>query len=342
MTTISEITWPNSGSHRWLDSEFGPADVEAAKAALEAAGADAWVGYAPAGWPAHPWDKANFEAVLEAGAGAIALAVGPLAPTGGSAWALGAQLAENLYTFLKAQDLIGRVDPGLDVEAALLGRNEGFAEDMAGQFLATLAEHGLEGGIYGPWPLLAAVHVRFPGHLYFAWGTGNALPNESLDAPPGYPADATPGKRADQFAWNVDVAGINCDLSESQWAPVPNAGTPETAPTDLGSGAGETAPASSSTPPTGTDPAAPKTFDGLPVVAQGTTASGPGGFKVAAVTLAAGQQLDVKGSGYVAVIDDLAAVVYRGAADFGLGGEGDFLIVSQDAVEWAIVTQPGA
>lgn len=362
MTAIAEIKWP-SGAHRWLDSEFPPADAAAAKAALDAAGADAWAGYGPVGWPAHPWTAANFEAVLEAGAAAIVLAVGPLAPIG-NAWDTGAQLADQWVAFVKHQGLMGRVMAGLDVEAALVGHNVGYAVDMAAEFLATLRQFGIDAGCYGPWDFQAELYALHPNLPTWAWGTGNAAANEALDSPPGYPAEAVPGHRADQFAWDVDVAGINCDLSVSQFAPATGTAAPADSPAASADGnstatesaapatgtAADPTPASStpadSTPasstPASSSPASsePKTFDGLPVVEEGETTPGPGGLYLAGASISDRQQIDVNGPGSCVILDELAAVVYRGKANVGLGGAGAYLIVTSQPCKWAVVTQP--
>ena len=358
MTTVAELTWP-AGAHRWLDSEFPPADVAAAKAALKDAGADTWAGYAPVGWPARPWKGTDFHTVLAAGAGVIALAVGPLAPTGGSAWTLGRSMATDWLAFVNNAGLKGHVVAGIDVEAELVNRNEGFAADLAAEFLATLKESGEEGGIYSTWQLLAHVYGNWPHLLAYAWGTGNAAQNEGLSLPPGYPAGATDGKRSDQWAWNVDVAGINCDLSVSEWAPPADPAAETVAPADppATSAGGSSTATTSSEPSTGTEATGPSageatepssadssapTFDGLPVVEQGTTVLGPAGLYQGSVSMAKGQQIDISGAGLVAVVDNLAAVVYRGAANCSIGGEGAFLILSTEAVKWSLVTQPGA
>lgn len=347
MTALSEVTWP-SGAHRWLDSEFPPADAAAAKAALEAAGADTWAGYGPVGWPAHPWTAANFEAVLEADAAAIVLAVGPLAPTG-DAWSVGAQLADQWVAFVKHQGLMGRVMAGLDVEAALVGHDVGYAVDMAAEFLATLRQFGIDAGCYGPWDFQSELYRLHPNLPTYAWGTGNAAANEALDSPPGYPAEAVPGHRADQFAWDVDVAGINCDLSVSQFAPATGTAAPADSP--AASAEGNSTATEPAAPATGTaaDPtpasstpadSAPKTFDGLPVVEEGETTPGPGGLYLAGASITDREQINVNGPGSCAILDDLAAVVYRGPANVGLGGAGAHLIVTSQPCKWAVVTQP--
>ncbi len=216
MTTIQEITWP-AGAHHWLDSEFGPADVAAAKGALAAAGADTWVGYAPVGWPARPWPTASFEAALEAGAHMVALAVGPLSPTG-DAFTLGETLARNWLAWAEGQGLRGKVLPGIDGEAQLFAKNGGFYSDMVAQFAAILEAAGELPGVYGPWPAIVAVHKQYPGGgLRWIWGTGNLAPELDLAAE-GIPEPVL-SNRADQFAWDVDVEGINCDLSVATFAP---------------------------------------------------------------------------------------------------------------------------
>jgi len=323
LTAINEIRWP-SGAYRWLDSEFPPPDAAAAESALKSAGATVWVGYGPAGWPAHPWAKEGFEAVLEGGGKAVALAVGPLAPTGGSAWTLGANLAHDLLNFLGNWGLLGKVAPGIDVEAQLAERNLGFAVDMAAEFLATMKAAGQSAVVYGPWGFQTELHSTHPGLLEWAWGTGNAAANEALGSPPGLPADAAPDHRADQFAWDVDVEGANCDLSVSQFEPEPSPAKAEPAPA-------EPAPAEPA-------PAEPAPAEPAPATANGSgvTERAETGVFQSAVTVGDGETLELEpGAGVAAwIIDAATGGRYDGPLTISIGEAGAYLIFTTAATVW--------